>query len=354
MTFVVPLKHIVAAKKKSQRKNLAHLENNFKQIETEKIFKKKMASIIPANYSFVNFDEDYDDPDSPRLVIDEEIDVVTCDPPETEMTIDNSPKQVQSVLSRNLMKDMNTLNKFMKRQQKEDIHQGASTHAKRSRMEIEAPLFGEEQQKHHLQNTCLPRELDNREPPSTSAKRPRIEIEAPSAGEEQQKNDFTNNCLPRKCEMSNAEQPSSTSDNSSQNQSETPTAEEQQKDDFMRRILGPELELCDVELARRAQLQEREEELFEKFLKKADIEYPLELAYHDRKARKNVSDCDCNESDCNACKRWIRNLKSLESRHKANSEYRLNLLRILYLQERIERVVQIEKMMKAIFYEEFD
>lgn len=272
-----------------------------------------MASNIPANYSLVNFDEDYNDPESPRLVIDEEIDVVTCDPSETEMTIDKSPKQVPSVLSRDLMKDMYTLIKFMKRLQKRDIHQGPSTCAKRPRMEIEAPLFGEEQQK----------------------------------------NDFTNDCLPRKSEMSNAEQPS-TSCKSSPNQNETPSAEEQQKDDFMRRFLRPEFKMCDLELARRAQLQEREEELFEKFLEKADVEYPLELAYHDRKARKNVSDCDCNKPDCNECKRWIRNLKSLESRHKANSEYRLNLLRILYLQERIERVVKIEKMMKAIFFQGFD
>lgn len=306
-----------------------------------------MALAIPANYSLVNYNE----PESPRFVIDEDIDVESDNLAETKIAIDEKPCD--------LSKDMNILSIIMKRLQETAIHQGPSTSAKRPRIEIEVSAVGKEQQKDNFQNTCLPHELEKHEQSSTSAKRPRIETKAPSFGEELNKNDFSNKCLPRKFEMDNAElvgrEQLSTSGKCSRNEKETSSyAEEQQKDDFLNRILPPEFEMSDLELARRAQLHQREEKLFEKFLEKADAEYPLELAYHDRKARKSVYVCDCNKPDCNECKLWIRNLKSLESRHKANSEYRLNLLRILHLQQRIEQITKIEKMMKAIIFQGFD
>lgn len=272
-----------------------------------------MASSIPEKYSLVNFDEDDYDPKSPKLVIDEDIDVVSDNPTEFKMAIDQSPKPAEMVKSHNLINQIKTLNKSKKRLREKAIHQELSTSANRPQIEIETRPDGEDQQNRNVQNTCSARDLEIHEQPSTSSgKRSRNENETSSI------------------------------------------SEEKLKDDFLKRFLPPEFEMSDLELARRAQLGQREEELFEKFLAKADIEDPLELAYHDRKARKNVSDCDCNEPDCNECKRWIRNLKSLESRHKANSEYRLNLLRILFLQQRIEQITKIGKMMKILFIGGYD
>lgn len=55
-----------------------------------------MASTSPVNLSFLNIDEDSYDPESPRLVIYEEIDVETVESEnstETTMAIDESAKQ---------------------------------------------------------------------------------------------------------------------------------------------------------------------------------------------------------------------------------------------------------------------
>lgn len=348
-----------------------------------------MALSIPADNRVDNLDNDYD-PESPKLIIAEEIDVESVDTTETEMDMNESPEQAQSVIARDLRKDIANINKFIQRMHAEQaVHRGPLTSIERSQNEIEAPTVGQKCE-FKMPHTYS----ENRNPPTTSAKRqrieieastaigagqqsahlphepitadahftrekrPRIEIGAPSVGkivEQQQQNNFPNKL--RKSELSDAElvcrEQASACGKSARNVASA-MAEEQKKQEFLDTFLPPEFHMSDLELARRAQLHQREEQSFENFLKRADDECPLELTYNDRKARKSVSECDCNEPDCNECKRWIRNLKSLESRHRANAEYRLNLLRILYLQERIERITKIDKMMKAILCQGFD
>lgn len=130
-----------------------------------------------------------------------------------------------------------------------------------------------------------------------------------------------------------------------------PAEEDHLKEKFLQSFLPPEKEFGPDELIKRQQLLHHEQELYEKFLQRANIEYPMQLSYHDNKARKNVAECNCLKRNCKKCKRLIQNQKSLESRYKAQIENRNNLFRILFLQERIAKYTLLEQMMKKMVYQ---